>query len=259
MGIEGQAYYNSVSFAMRCYQNGAWKNCDVGQFDLQIGGNAYAGLVAVGTMLGYGHPVALRANGHNFITVAPDGGITVDVAADGGSFRGSTLGVEGWKFSRDAFAFNLTDAGSFSINYRGGREFMVSPDGGALVSQLRLGEPGSTDYVSVKAPPAMAASYDLTLPAAAGATGSVLSAQTGAGTLTWALPYGTCTLNGDGTNPRCTAQAAASAKCTCTIGGTTSLATIEACGAGDVQADGGVTFFGGTVSSTRVVHYNCGP
>lgn len=77
---------------------------------------------------------------------------------------------------------------------------------------------------------------------------------------------GTCTLDGNGTNPSCAVTlpakvgaATTSWKCTCNIVGTTSLATGQVCfpATPPSSAGGTMTFYGSVASSTRVVDFHC--
>lgn len=229
--INGNMYYNATSNRFRCYQAAAWKDCDVGQFDVLIGGNAYAGAVAVGTMTGYPHPAALRANGHDYLTVSPDGGVTVDLT-DGGT------------------------EGSFRVSNKGFEELKVTPDGGVAVTKLRVLEPAGQDYVVVRAP-ALSAPWDLTLPSAAGATGAVLTASNGVGATTWGpIPlFGTCTLDGAAT-ATCTATVPTGWKCVCSDGDASTL------GVASVACSVATTTLTATSSvtlDTSPVFFTCGP
>lgn len=85
-----------------------------------------------------------------------------------------------------------------------------------------------------------------------GAGGNTISAN--------ALNATTCDLDGNVTNPSCTVNVTVRAqKCTCTIGGATSLATIQTCGLGDIVLGAPSTrrVYGGVAGSTRTATVIC--
>jgi hypothetical protein len=133
-----------------------------------------ATLTSGNILVGNGSNVAtsVAMSGDVTITNAGVAAIASNVIVDGDI--SSSAAIAGTKINPDFGTQSITTTGNITVNSQG---------------DMRFGDADSSNYIAIQAPITVAANVTLTLPAADGTNGQVLSTN-GAGALSWTTPAG---------------------------------------------------------------------